>query len=265
MAPAKNQPANRKAAAKPAANKAPKKGAAPEASKAPAAEAPPAEEIAPSGKQELSLATATTDENRWLVERPNKRTGELEKVAKYKYLEGNPKQYRSDSKAGEFNLNGGAGIGDTFTFQPIAWALFQDDILNSGLKQWFELFFMDEKGCLSAIIFHGYSAENLVNMAAPLFYDDITLADVVITAKHVMHESKDPKAKKAKFSIVEFSYEEADADLVAELDDYCQEHRIYRRATLTPNRVTETQHNYFNPTLEDDGEEGTEAEEVTEE
>jgi hypothetical protein len=239
--------ATTKKAAKAAANTAPEKGAIP----------------APEQTQELSLASATSNENRWLVERPKKRTGELQLVEKYKYLEGNPKQYRSDSKAGEFNLNGGAGIGDTFTFQPFAWRLFEDDILNSGLKQWFELFFMKDD-CVCAIIFHGYSAENLVNMAAPLFYDDITLADVVITAKHVMHESKAKEAKKAKFSIVEFSYELAEEALVEELDDYAKEHRIFRRSTLTSKANFEAVHNYYNP-LEEEGdsqseEEGTEDE-----
>lgn len=260
MAPAKRNATIKPAAEKSAKSTAPKKGS-------PAAEAadPKQGESTLDRSAEGGMTLAKSESYDWLVERLNKRTGELEKVAKYKYLEGNPKQYRSDSKAGEFNLNGGAGIGDTFTFQPIAWRLFEDDILNSGLKRWFELFFIDDKACVSAIIFHGFSVENLVNMAAPLFYDEITLADVVITAKHVMHESKAKEAKKAKFSIVEFSYELAKEDLVKELDAYCQEHKIYRRATLTSNANFETVHNYHNPLEEgqhelEEGEQSEEAE-----
>src|SRR3712207_4442785 len=84
-------------------------------------------------------------------------TGEI--INKYKYLEGHPKQYRFDAKEGKFNINGTVKLSDSFTFQPIAWRIFEDDIMQMGRKKWAEIFFVDEKQCVCAILFHGWSVE----------------------------------------------------------------------------------------------------------
>ena len=73
----------------------------------------------------------------------NELTGEV--VNKYKYLEGHPRQYRFDAKEGVFNINGTEKLGRTLTFQPIAWRIFTDNILNMGTKNWAEIFFIDDK------------------------------------------------------------------------------------------------------------------------
>ena len=59
---------------------------------------------------------------------------------RYKYLEGHPRQYRFDAKEGVFNINGNEKLGRTLTFQPIAWRIFTDNILNMGTKNWAETF-----------------------------------------------------------------------------------------------------------------------------
>lgn len=66
-------------------------------------------------------------------EKVHPETGEV--VPKYKYLEGHPRQYRFDSKEGHFNINGVEKIGRTLTFQPLAWRIFTDNILNMGTKK----------------------------------------------------------------------------------------------------------------------------------
>ena len=137
--------------------------------------------------------TGTTNQNGLevkLYQKVNESTGEVinnTAMSHFKYLEGHPRQYRFDAKEGIFNINGteklgGPTNGRTLTFQPIAWRIFTDNILNMGTKNWAEIFFIDEKNCVSAVLFHGYSVDNIFRLIEPLFYDDLTLADVVITA-----------------------------------------------------------------------------------
>ncbi|GAB4023191.1 hypothetical protein GCM10028808_72870 [Spirosoma migulaei] len=169
-----------------------------------------------------------------------------EVVDKYKYLEGHPKQYRCDAKAGQFNINGLDKIGPAFTFQPIAWRIFTDNILNMGTKNWAEIFFVDEKNCVSALLFHGYSVDNLFRLIEPLYYDDLTLADVVITA---ILEKKDytKDATKGVYYIASFSYKIGDSAKTAELKAFAQDHKIFRQETLTDIANIKTAMNFYNP------------------
>ena len=130
-------------------------------------------------------------------------------VRRYKYLEGHPRQYRFDAKEGVFNINGAEKLGRTLTFQPIAWRIFTDNILNMGTKNWAEIFFIDEKNCVSALLFHGYSVDNIFRLIEPLYYDDLTLADVVITAvaeKKEIHKIQ----PKGVYYIANFTYKMGD-------------------------------------------------------
>jgi hypothetical protein len=165
----------------------------------------------------------------------------------FRYLEGRPKQYRADAKAGNFNINGGTPVGGTLTFIPIAWRFFEDDILQMGKKKWVELFFVDDKNCVSAILFHGYSREHLEKLAQDLFYDDITLADVVISVGFV--QKKNEKIKPAAtYHIAEFGVEEiANPEKVKELSDFAQANKIYRIETLTETCELQAYHNYHIP------------------
>jgi hypothetical protein len=171
-------------------------------------------------------------------------TGEIQ--SRYKYLEGHPKSYRFDAKEGKFNINGIEKLGDTFTFQPIAWRIFSDNILNMGTKNWAEIFFIDEKHCLSAILFHGYSVDNIYRLIEPLFYDDLTLADVVITAKAEKKENTKINPK-GVYYIASFSYQVADKSTVQQLQDFVQDHKIYRQETLTDLAEIKVAQNYYYP------------------
>ncbi len=167
-------------------------------------------------------------------------------VSKYKYLEGHPRQYRFDAKEGLFNINGDQKLGRTLTFQPIAWRIFSDNILNMGTKNWAELFFIDEKNCLSAILFHGYSVDNIFRLIEPLYYDDFTLADVIITA--VAEKKENVKIQpKGVYYIATFSYTLAPKEVTDELKVFALHHKIFRQETLTDVANIKTQHNYFNP------------------
>lgn len=167
-------------------------------------------------------------------------------VGLHKYLEGHPRQYRFDAKEGVFNINGVAKLGRSITFQPIAWRIFTDNILNMGTKNWAELFFVDDHNCVSALLFHGYSVDNIFRLIEPLYYDDLTLADVVITATAERKEYN-RVSPKGVYYVASFSYQVADPDHTAGLKEYAQTHKIFRHETLTDIANTKTAMNYYNP------------------
>jgi hypothetical protein len=171
-------------------------------------------------------------------------TGEV--VSKYKYLEGHPRQYRFDAKQGKFNINGQQEIGDTLTFQPVAWRIFSDDILNMGRKNWAEVFFVDDKDCLSAILFHGYSVDNIYRLIEPLFYEDLSLADVVITATAERKENT-KITPKGVYYIASFSYQIAEKAQTEQLEAFAKDHPIYRRETLTDTCEIRVAGGFYNP------------------
>jgi hypothetical protein len=173
-------------------------------------------------------------------------SGEI--LSKYKYLEGHPKQYRFDAKEGKFNVNGSVKLSDTFTFQPVAWRIFEDDIMQMGRKKWAEIFFIDEKNCLSAMMFHGWSVENLFKLIEPLYYDDLTLADVIITATARKKENT-KITPKGVYYIAEFSYAGADQVQSQVLKEFAADHKIYRAETLTEVADIKVAHNFYNPLL----------------
>lgn len=165
---------------------------------------------------------------------------------RYKYLEGHPRQYRFDAKEGVFNINGSEKLGRTLTFQPIAWRIFTDNILNMGTKNWAEIFFIDERNCVSALLFHGYSVDNIFRLIEPLYYDDLTLADVVITA--VAEKKENNKIQpKGVYYIANFTYKMADVDKTNELKQFAQEAKVFRQETLTDIANIKTAMNYYNP------------------
>lgn len=165
---------------------------------------------------------------------------------RFKYLEGHPRQYRFDAKEGVFNINGSEKLGRTLTFQPIAWRIFTDNILNMGTKNWAELFFIDDKNCVSAVLFHSYSVDNIFRLIEPLYYDDLTLADVVITA--VAEKKENNKIQpKGVYYIATFSYKMADPALTVPLKAFAQQAKIFRQETLTDIANIKTAMNYYNP------------------
>ncbi|RTQ45845.1 hypothetical protein EJV47_23740 [Hymenobacter gummosus] len=204
---------------------------------------------APAATLETTLPAPTRPA--YLMEKLDDTTGELVSVSRFRYLPGHPRQVRFDAKAGQFNIGGTVPLGPALSFIPLAWRIFQDDILNMGRKLWAELFYADEKGAVCAVLFHGYSVENLYRLIEPLFYDDLTLADVVVKVQASKKETtKD--GKKATYYIAEFSYEPAPADEVAARRDYARDLPIWRAETYTGAADTRIQHGYTVPDQGDD-------------
>ncbi|MCC3154578.1 hypothetical protein Q3A66_16305 [Hymenobacter sp. BT770] len=186
----------------------------------------------------------------YLVAGVDESTGEETWTNRFRYLPGHPRQVRFDAKAGQFNIGGTVPLGSSLSFIPLAWRVFQDDILNMGRKLWAELFFADDKGAVCAVLFHGYSVENLYRLIEPLFYDDLTLADV--TVKVTAEKKQTTKdGKTATYYIAQFSYEAADAAQVAARRDYARDFPIWRAETYTGAADMRIQHGYTVPAEDD--------------
>ncbi len=192
-----------------------------------------AAKAAPAALVAESAATLTASARpAYLVAGVDERTGEEIWSNRFRYLPGHPRQVRFDAKAGQFNINGTVPLGSSISFIPLAWRIFQDDILNMGRKTWAELYFADEKGAVCAVLFHGYSVENLYRLIEPLFYDDLTLADVVVTVTAAKKETtKD--GKKATYFIAEFSYAAADPAEAQARKDFARDFALWRAETYT--------------------------------
>lgn len=171
-------------------------------------------------------------------------TGEI--LDKYLYIEGAPRTYRFDAKEGVFAIEGVDKVGRTLTFQPIAWRIFTDDILKQGLKQWAEIFFIDEHDCVSSVAFHGYSVDNVLNLIKPLTYARKKLSDVVVTA--VAEKKENVKIQpKGIYYIASFTFVMAKPERVQELSEFIKTVKLYRRETITAAAIYRTIVNVFNP------------------
>ncbi|ANQ52905.1 hypothetical protein MY04_05865 (plasmid) [Flammeovirga sp. MY04] len=161
-----------------------------------------------------------------------------------KYYEGAPLQYRADCKNGKFNINGRREVGDEMTITPVAWRFFTDDILGMGKKNWVELFFINDTNCLSVVLFHGYSRENLENLASDLFYSDVTLADINLT---ISFEKKQNKSAKSTYYIASFTFDVLDEEEREILKESIKAFNIYRKETLNEDCEFQDTRNFFNP------------------
>lgn len=121
-----------------------------------------------------------------------------------------------------------------------------------GTKNWAELFFIDEKNCVSSILFHSYSVDNIFRLIEPLYYDEQTLADVIITV--VAEKKENTKIQpKGVYYIATFSYKLADPAKSAELKAFAQDFKIFRQETLTDVAHIKTAMNYYNALANGEG------------
>ncbi|OGX90125.1 hypothetical protein [Hymenobacter coccineus] len=193
-----------------------------------------------------ALPTTPKPTRAYLSVSVDENSGEVTETSRFKYLPGHPRQVRFDAKAGVFNLGGQTVLGKSLRFIPLAWHIFQDNILNMGRKTWAELYFVDDKGAVCAVLFHGYSVENLYRLIEPLFYDDLTLADVVVTAT-AQKKQTEKEGKTATYYIAEFSYTAADPAEVQARQEFAQDFAIWREETHTGEADTKLVHGYRVP------------------
>jgi hypothetical protein len=190
-------------------------------------------------------------------------TGEV--IAKYLYIEGQPKQYRFDAKEGGFSVhydeNNAEKVGPSLSFQPLAWRIFTDDILGQSLKTWAERLrsgvpVIDDTGCVSQVLFHGYSVANLERLIQPLYYNRVKLNEVVLTVEAKRKENTKIQPKGVYF-IASFTYKPADKTRTDELAEFAETVRLYRRDTVTDKARIQVARNVFNPFCDQIGEPAT--------
>ncbi len=179
---------------------------------------------------EATTALLPTPSRAYLMATMDEASGEVTERTRFKYLPGHPRQIRFDGKGGVFNVGGEQVLGKSLSFIPVALRVFADNLFNMGRKVWAEVFYVDEKGIVCGVLFHGYSAENLQHLNADLFYDDLHLTDVVLTATAVKKENKKVGGS---YFIAEFSYQPADPAEVQARREFAEDFDVYREETLT--------------------------------
>lgn len=158
----------------------------------------------------------------------------------FRYIEGEPKQYRYNSQTGQFNIDGDTPVLDKsgkpikeFSFQPFVFRIFEDGLFNRSREAWAELFFIDALNCVSSIMFNGTTLTELRGVMKKLIYDGnepLNLCDVVLTVRPEKLTSKNDSTK--SWFIGRFEYKLADPESVQQLAEYAADCPIYRRDTL---------------------------------
>ena len=189
--------------------------------------------------------TATTANSNDLVRLYQSMDGDGVINSKYRYLPGAPKNYRFDGRTGEFNIGGITDIGRKLTLQPIAFRFMEDALFArksdstgvSKVEQWVEIFFVNESGGVSYIMFNNSSARKLQALIESLFYEDVVengvnrsmeLMDVVLT---ITSEKKENH--KGKYFVANFEFEIATPESVEEYRQLCEDVQIFSRDTIT--------------------------------
>lgn len=179
-------------------------------------------------------------------------SNQIEKVAAnpIKYLAGHPRPYRFDASRGVINLNGETVItkkGEAFTFIPIAYRIFQDNILGLGKKKWAEFFFLNQASQVCNLLVHGYSVDQLMRTVEAMFYDEANLCEVELTLKPIERTNQ---ASGNKYFVSEFSYRLLEQKPKDILFTITSELELWREETFTGDAEVMLVKNYHPPVAE---------------
>ncbi|MDB4768737.1 hypothetical protein OAG16_01555 [Saprospiraceae bacterium] len=169
---------------------------------------------------------------------------------KIKYLPGYPRSYRFDASRGTFNENGETVLtkkGQAFTFAPIAYRKFKDDIMGYGVKTWIEFFFLNESLQVCALMFHGFSVDEFMRLANRMFYDGVSPCDCLITATPNEKVSNHPDAKGQKYFIAQFSYKPMPKADAVKLEQSTQVLQLWRQDSTTGDAEVQLFQNWNPP------------------
>lgn len=132
-------------------------------------------------------------------------------IKSFRCLPGSPMSYRFSGKDGRFTVGEDVEIGKSISFVPIAYRRFKaDNLFGKSGKEWVELFFINKKGAICHITFHGMSAEALVKHYKTLYYDDLELNEVVLTVKGEKKEAEKEGGEKITYYVATFTSVPAD-------------------------------------------------------
>lgn len=157
-------------------------------------------------------------------------------TSKYKSLLGSPKNYRFDGRTGDFKIGATTNYGRKLKIQPISFRFMtdelfarKDNVTNAPKRElWIEIFFVDEKNCVSYIMFNNSSARAFQSLIEEIYYDDLELTDLVLSLKGL-----EKKNDKGAYYVVEIEYDFADKNKVEEYRQLCEDVQIFSRDTIT--------------------------------
>lgn len=179
-------------------------------------------------KKEVGTILPVTDATVFNV----KENGE---VPKLKYLAGSPLGYRFDAGKGIFNIKGTKNVtdkpGKELKIIPIGYRIFKDSLFNYSRREWLELFFVNGKGAVCVLMFHGYSVQHFKETLEDLFYEDCDMTQCVLTITPQKKQSKSADGK--TYYIAEFEAEELEAETVDIFQTVTKGLELYRGETVT--------------------------------
>lgn len=153
---------------------------------------------------------------------------------KFLYFPGQPRDYRFDARSGTFKIGeskpvmNGSKPAKSFTFQPFAFR--KGTAIMFGrekVEKWIELFFVDAKNCVSAILFSSTNVEPFEKfMLEECLYEGLSLTDFVLTATPTEVVSK--KDPNKKWFVCKIEGELADKELVSQLEEFDKDNKVFR-------------------------------------
>lgn len=177
---------------------------------------------------------------------PVETVSQITEFPELKYLPGFPRPYRFDAKKGVLSYKGEQDItpkGGQFAVIPLAFRIFSDDILGYGRRKWAELFFVNQSGQICAVMFHGFSVDNLQRLLGDLFYENAGLCEIRLIVR------PEPRSNQhGSFYIAEFGYELLNPEEIADLEAVAGAlSPIYREETCTGDAIVHLSRNFSAP------------------
>ncbi len=99
------------------------------------------------------------------------------------HFPGNPRQYRSDCKAGVFKIGESEILGNSLEIEIISFRDFDDEIFGYPFQKWLEVFFIDKDNTVSHILFKTESIGNFLELLRKLTIASVAIGTCIITAK----------------------------------------------------------------------------------
>jgi hypothetical protein len=181
-------------------------------------------------------------------------------VNEFNYQVGKPLQYRFNGQSGLFNrtpylyetdnvVDNRCMIGSKLVIQPIGYRTFNDSLFarksstnENELKfeEWAEVFFVNDRGFVSSIMFNGTSLRDFSELLGQLFYADKTLEETQLTITCIKKEKGDKKW----FSAV-FVASEADVKLVEKYKDFSMDFPVFQADTVQKTAVIREASDYY--------------------
>ena len=167
------------------------------------------------------------------------------------YLTGRPRNYRFNAKNGTLNYEDQEQItqpGSTFSLIPLAFRVFEAPLFANKVRDWFEVFFLNQSGQLCGLLFHSASVDRLQQaVSKDLFYEELSILDCVLTVRPIPRNHKEF----GPYYVADFLFEEMPQDAKDKAGEVRQTlPAIYRDDTVSHPDFIKLQAGYEAPDYE---------------